>query len=146
MLDALAPHWGWLALGVALAIAELVAPGYFLIWLAAAALLTGFVAAALPVALAAQVVLFAVLAGCVLFAGRRWLARNPVVSADPLLNDRGGRLIGQSVTVVQAIEGGGGRVRQGDTEWLVRGPDAPVGARMRVAGHDGAVLIVEFPD
>ena len=54
-------HWGWMALGVALAIAELLAPGYFLIWLAAAALLTGLVAAAMPIGFEAEIILFAVL-------------------------------------------------------------------------------------
>ena len=54
-------HWGWIALGVALAIAEIVAPGYFLIWLAAAALVTGLVAAAMPIGVTAEVLLFVVL-------------------------------------------------------------------------------------
>jgi membrane protein implicated in regulation of membrane protease activity len=41
------------------------------------------------------------------------------------------------------IEGGEGRVRYGDGEWLAKGPDAEPGTRMRVAAHDGTVLIVE---
>ena len=36
-----------------------------------------------------------------------------------------------------------GRVRLGDSEWLAKGPDAEPGTRMRVSGHDGAVLLVE---
>lgn len=136
-------HWGWMALGVALAIAELVAPGYFLIWLAAAALLTGLVAAAMPIGLEAEIVLFVVLCALALAAGRRWVLRHPVASADPLLNDRGGQIVGQSVVVTHVIEGGNGRVRHGDTEWLARGPDAQPGTRMRVTGADGTVLVVE---
>jgi membrane protein implicated in regulation of membrane protease activity len=61
LTDLFGLHWGWMALGVALAIAELLAPGYFLIWLAAAALVTGLVAAAMPVGLEAEIILFAVL-------------------------------------------------------------------------------------
>lgn len=136
-------HWGWMALGVALAIAELLAPGYFLIWLAAAALLTGVVAAAVPIGLTGEILLFALLCAAALGAAKRWLARNPVTSADPMLNDRGGQLIGQSGMVTHVIEGGTGRVRHGDTEWLVRGPDAPPGTRMRITGSEGTVLIVE---
>ena len=45
--------------------------------------------------------------------------------------------------VAQAIEGGAGRVKLGDSEWLARGPDAPVGARMRVTAVQGVILIVE---
>lgn len=141
--DTLTGHWVWLALGVALAIAELLAPGYFLIWIAAAALLTGAVAAAVPIGLTAQVVTFAVLAAIVLAGARTWLKRNPVESADPKMNDRGARLVGETVVVTAAIDGGSGRVRQGDTEWLAHGPDAEPGTRMRVSGHDGAVLVVE---
>ncbi|MDE2561950.1 MAG: NfeD family protein [Sphingomonadales bacterium] len=142
-LAAAASQWGWLALGMVLAITEMVAPGYFLIWVAAAALLTGVIAAAVPLALSLQVVLFVILAGLVLAGARAWLADNPVESADPMLNDRGARLIGETVTVTHAIDGGSGRVKQGDSEWIAHGPDAEPGTRMRVSGHDGAVLIVE---
>jgi len=143
VIAAAAGQWGWLALGMVLAIAEMIAPGYFLIWVAAAALLTGVIAAAVPLALSLQVVLFVILAGLVLAGARAWLADNPLESPDPLLNDRGARLIGETVVVTYAIDGGSGRVKQGDSEWIARGPDAEPGTRMRVSGHDGAVLIVE---
>ncbi|MEO6091959.1 MAG: NfeD family protein [Novosphingobium sp.] len=142
-LATLDPHWTWLALGLLLAAAEIAVPGVFLIWMAGAALITGIVAWLIPIPLAGQVVLFAVLAIVFVYAGRRWLRANPIVSADPMMNDRGARLIGETVVVTQAIEGGAGRVHQGDSEWLAKGPDAPAGTRMRVAGHDGVVLVVE---
>lgn len=137
------PQWGWLALGLVLGTAEMLVPGYFLIWLAAAAIATGLLAMVTPIPLAIQVGLFAGLSVAAVLAGKRWLRDNPIPSPDPLLNDRGGRLVGETVTVVQVIVGGGGRVAHGDTEWLAKGPDAEPGSRMRVAGHDGAVLIVE---
>ncbi len=136
-------HWGWMALGVVLAIAEILAPGYFLIWLAGAALVTGLVAASIPVGLEGEILLFVVLCALSLAAARRWVLRHPVASADPMLNDRGGQIVGQSVVVTHVIEGGSGRVRHGDTEWLARGPDAQPGTRMRVTGAEGTVLIIE---
>jgi membrane protein implicated in regulation of membrane protease activity len=142
-IESLAPQWGWMALGLALAIAELVAPGYFMIWLAAAAFVTGVLTVALPITLPIQVLAFAALSAVAVVLGRRWLIRNPIESADPMLNDRGGQLVGQSVVVTHAIDGGSGRVRVGDSEWLARGPDAQPGTRMRVSGHEGVVLIVE---
>ncbi len=142
-IDSLAPHWIWFAIGLLLAAAEMAIPGVFLIWMAGAALITGAVTWLLPIGLPLQIVIFAVLAIVAVFSGRRYLQSHPVVSADPLMNDRGARAIGEIVVVTHAIDGGSGRVRLGDSEWLAKGPDAEPGSRMRVAGHDGAVLIVE---
>lgn len=142
-LETLDSHWAWLALGLLLAVAEMAIPGVFLIWLAGAALVTGLLAWALPLGLAWQIVIFAVLAVVAVFSGRRYLRANPVVAADPLMNDRGGRLVGEVVVVTTGIDSGRGRVRYGDSEWLAKGPDAEPGTRMRVAGHDGTVLLVE---
>lgn len=142
-LETLDSHWAWLAVGLVLAVAEMAVPGFFLIWLAGAAIVTGFLAWAVPLSLAWQIVIFAALALVAVFSGRRFLAANPVVSADPLMNDRGGRLVGEVVVVTQAIDDGSGRVRQGDSEWLAKGPDAEPGTRMRVSGHLGTVLLVE---
>jgi membrane protein implicated in regulation of membrane protease activity len=142
-LDSLDTHWWWLALGLLLAIAEMLIPGVFLIWLALAALVTGIVAWLVPIGVPVQIGLFAVLAIAAVFTGKRYLASNPIEPADPKMNDRGARLIGDTVTVTQAIDGGTGRVRHGDSEWQVKGPDAAPGTRMRVSGHDGAVLMVE---
>ena len=142
-INDLAPHWHWLAIGFILAAAEMAIPGVFLIWLAGAAIVTGLVTWAFPIGFPLQIVLFAALSIVAVFSGKRYLGRNPIEGADPGMNDRAGRLIGDTVIVTTAIEGGSGRVRHGDTEWLVKGPDAAIGVRMRVAGHDGAVLIVE---
>ena len=62
---------------------------------------------------------------------------------DPLLNDRIARLVGEVVTVVEPVSDHGGRVRVGDGEWPARGPDAPIGARVRITGATGATLRVE---
>jgi hypothetical protein len=142
-LDAISSHWLWLGLGLLLAIAEIVIPGVFLIWLAGAALVTGVVTWLVPLGLPVEIVLFAVLAVTSVFIGRNYLRRNPIEPADPRMNDRGAQAIGETVTVTQVIEAGQGRVKLGDSEWLARGPDAEPGTRMRVSGHDGAVLMVE---
>ena len=143
MLDGLEPHWLWLIAGLVLAVAEMVVPGVFLIWFAAAALIVGLLTAAFPIAAPVQVVLFVVLSLVSVLASRRFLRRYPIQSADPLLNQRGAQLVGRQVVVTQAIQGGSGRVRCGDSEWLAQGPDAEPGARMTVTGSQGSVLIVE---
>lgn len=139
----LEPHWVWLILGVVLGTIEILLPGFFLIWIGLAAFVTGLLTLAFGLGDAAQFASFALLAVGSVLAGRRWFARNPIASTDPLLNLRGGRLIGETVTVVEPIEGGQGRVRVADGVWSAKGADAPIGARMRVTGIDGNCLIVE---
>ena len=142
-LGSIDPPWIWITLGLALAALELLVPGVYLIWLAVAALLTGVLALVLDLGLAVQVTNFVFLALIMAFSARRFLRDRPIESADPLLNKRGGRLIGETAVVAQAFEGGMGRIRHGDSEWLARGPDAAIGARVRIIGHEGSVLLVE---
>lgn len=145
-LGGLEAHWWWLLIAALLGILEIFAPGVFLVWMAAAAGITGIVVMALGLPLPFQLALFALLAVAAVYSGRRYYDRNPVESQDPLLNDRTARLVGQNVTVVTAIEGGEGRVKVGDSVWAARGPDAPAGTRMRVVGAEGTALRVELAE
>src|ERR1043165_9374010 len=98
-LSQLADHWWWVGAGALLGILEILLPGIFLIWIAIAAWVTAAIVAAVPtLALAVQLVIFVVLAFVTVFLGRQYYARNPVESADPHLNTRTSRLIGQVVT------------------------------------------------
>ncbi|HWK36243.1 NfeD family protein [Sphingomonas sp.] len=134
----------WLILAVVLAVAELVVPGVFLIFLAAAAAIMGVLAIIFPdMPIAVQLVGFAAWSAVAVLLGRRFYRDYPVETDDPLLNDRAARLIGETVTVTEAIDHGRGRVRVGDGEWPARGPDVPVGTRMRVVGSDGTALRVD---
>ena len=138
------PGLSWLILAAVLAIAELVVPGVFLIFIAAAAAVTGAITLLLPsLSLPVEVLIFAVASAAAVYAGRSIYRDNPVPSSDPLLNDRVARLIGEVVTVAEPIEAGCGKVRVGDGEWLARGPDAPAGARVRITGAEGNALRVE---
>lgn len=129
---------------LALALAELVAPGVFLVFVAVAAAITGLMLLALPdLPAIGQLAAFAAWSGVAVAVGRRWYHDHPVASDDALLNDRASRLLGEIVTVETAIEHGRGRVRVGDGAWAARGPDAAVGRGMRVVAVDGAVLVVE---
>ena len=142
-LTGFAPHWFWLTLAAILGAAEMLAPGFFLIWLAMAAAGVGMLAWLLPVSIPLQVGMFAIASILAVYAGKKFLKDNPIQSQDPMLNDRGARLTGEVVTVVEAITDGSGRVKVGDTVWNARGIDAQVGARVRVTGANGAVLNVE---
>lgn len=145
-MDALlaTPGLAWLILAAVLAITELLIPGIFLVFVAAGAAVTGLVTLIIPdFALLFQVAVFIAATSAAVAIGRRWYAQNPVASADPLLNDRVARLIGEVVTVVEPIVAGKGKVRVGDGEWLACGPDTPVGTHVRIVGAAGGSLTVE---
>ncbi len=142
-LDTVSTHWFWLSLGLVLGVAEMVAPGFFLMWLGLAALIVGGLDYFLPITVAYQVAMFATLSVVTVFAGKKFLTDNPIETDDANLNNRGARLTGEIVTVAEAIVNGHGRVTVGDGVWSARGVDAALGARVKVVGADGAVLLVE---
>ena len=140
----LEPAWLWLIGGVLLLIAEVIAPGFFLIFIGAAAIGTGLLALLLGLPLAPELALFAVLAFlAVRIGGRRAYASRYDYTPDHYLNDRGGRLLGRVVVVVQPVDSHGGRVRVGDSEWSARGGPAAVGDRVRIVDVEGNCLKVE---
>ena len=142
-MDGIETYWIWFAVGLALAGLEMLVPGVYLIWLAVAALVTGVIVLISDPPLAMQVVSFVFLSLIAAFSAKRWLRDRPILSSDPLLNNRLGRLVGETASVTQAIESGCGRVRVGDGEWMARGPDLAAGARVRIVGNRGSELLVE---
>ncbi len=116
---------------------------FTLLWLAIAAILTGILTYTLDLSLTMQVIDFAIISLILVFSVKRFLKDSPIISSDPLLNNRGGRLIGQTATVTDAFVSGEGRVHQGDSDWSARGPDMAVGERVRITALEGTVLRVE---
>jgi len=138
------PAWLWLIGGVILLIAEVIAPGFFLIFIGAAAIATGLLTLAVGFAVALELAVFAALAFlAVRIIGRRFYASRYDYTADPLLNDRVARLLGKVVVVVQTVDSHGGRVRVGDSEWSARGGPAAIGERVRIVDVEGNCLKVE---
>ena len=143
MLNDVEPGWLWLIGGVLLLIAEIVAPGFFLLFVGAAAIATGVFVLLFDLGLAPALALFAIYTALAVAVGRRVYANRPVASSAPHLNDRSAQLVGRSVTVVQSVDRHGGRVRVGDSEWTARGGPAEPGARVRVTAVEGNCLLVE---
>jgi membrane protein implicated in regulation of membrane protease activity len=62
----------------------------------------------------------------------------------PLASHRSGHShIGQVIVLPQGLQGGSGRIRLGNRDWPVRGPNLPPGAKARVTGVDGTVLLID---
>ena len=139
------PGWLWMIGGVTLLIAEIIAPGFFLMFVGGAAIATGLFVLLFGLGVPAQLALFSLYSLVAVMIGRRAYAGTASATADPLLNDRVGRLIGKVVTVVEAVDAHGGRVRVGDSEWSARGGPAAPGERVKITGVEGNCLTVE-PD
>ncbi|QCI64640.1 NfeD family protein [Phreatobacter stygius] len=137
--------WGWIAFAAVLLVAEIVVPGYFLIWLGAAAAITGVIFLLLPDASwQVQAGVFAALALASVVAWFRFAwSRNSDASDQPHLNERSGTIVGQEFVIDEPIQAGRGRVRIADTVWAVTGPDCASGTRVRVKRIDGTTLVVE---
>lgn len=143
MLDGVDPGWLWMIGGVLLLIMELIAPGFFLVFIGVSALATGFFAVAFGLGLVPQLALFALYSIIAVMIGRRFYNVRGIESSDPHLNDRAARMVGRSVVVVTSVDEHSGRVRVGDGEWSARGGPAEPGERVRITAVEGNCLIVE---
>jgi hypothetical protein len=139
--------WSWLIFGLVLLAAELLVPGNFLVWIGVAGLVTGGLSLLFWESSwwiwEVQWLVFAVLSVVSVFVGRRWLIRSHLRSDEPTLNERGASLIGRTADLIDPIVNGHGRVKIGDTVWMVNGPDLPLGAKVKVVGSHGSNLMVE---
>jgi len=139
-------HWKWLSFAVVLGIAELFVPGIFLIWIAASAALVGIVTFMVGIGQATQLALFGALALGSVYSARRWYKDNPVESEDPLLNDRGARMIGTTVKIIEPVSATSGRAKVGDSVWPARGEPIATGKLARITAVTDGVIHVEKLD
>lgn len=143
MMGEIEPGWLWMIGGVLLLIAEILAPGFFLVFIGGAAVATGVFALMFGLGLPAQLALFALYSIVALLIGRRVYANMPSDSNDAMLNDPSARLVGRRGTATADINDQSGRVRLGDSEWSARGGPAAAGDQVRITGVEGNCLIVE---
>ena len=135
--------WNWFILAVVLFILETMKPGVHFLWFGLAAVVVGFLALVIGVAWPWQVLAFGLISVLAVFWVRKYARPDMAISDLPDLNVRGQQYIGRSLVVEQAIQNGRGKVRVGDSTWVVEGPDAPAGARVTVTGAKGTVPVVE---
>lgn len=145
-MDALTPitpaGWWGLAAVVLLGL-ELFMPGVFLIWVGIAAGVMAILLLAVDLALAWQLVLFAAFAVASVLLGLRVMRARGAQPDQSELKTPESQMIGRRGTVAEALRGGRGKVKVGDTLWLAEGPDLDVGAEIRVVGQRVTALVVE---
>lgn len=137
--------WTWWVIAGVLAVLELVAPGVFFIWLAAAAAAVGLLVLVVDIGWEWQVAAFAGFSVVSVVASRYYMKDVPP-SDNPVLNQRGRAYVGRTFVLDQPIVNGRGKIKVDDTLWRAEGPDLPVGANVRVTAVDGVVLVVEAAD
>ena len=113
------------------------------LWFGLAAIGAGLLGLATGMGWQAQIVTFAVLSVAAMLLARRYASMAGDKSDLPNLNQRGAEYAGRVVIVEEAIRGGRGKVRVGDTLWIAEGPEQPAGTRVRIKGVNGTVLVVE---
>ena len=135
--------WNWFIVAVALFAFETVVPGVHFIWFGLAAVIVGALGLAIDIPWEWQLITFAIISCITVFFARRFAGPDMASSDEPELNLRAAQYVGRVVTVEEPIAGGRGKVRVGDTVWSAQGSDAPQGARVKVTGTNGTVLLVE---
>jgi membrane protein implicated in regulation of membrane protease activity len=142
--------WNWVFLGLLLMVLETVVPGVHFLWFGLSAVIVGVIAFALTASGHAEVltwpwqlVLFALISVVAVFWVRGFSRSKEAASDLPDLNVRGAQYVGRVVVVEDAIASGRDKVRVGDTLWPAQGADAAKGARVKVTGVNGTVLVVE---
>ncbi|MEO5558716.1 MAG: NfeD family protein [Dokdonella sp.] len=143
-MDNLVNNYSWWIAALVLIAAEMILPGYFLLWIGVAAGVMGVVTVIVPsLSAIAQAVLFAALAlaSCLVY----WRYIRPIAERrddQPLLNRRGKKLVGERFVLIEPIVNGRGKVKVGDGQWLAEGPELPAGSEVEVVSVDGTTLRV----
>jgi membrane protein implicated in regulation of membrane protease activity len=137
--------WWWVALAILLGAIEMLTPTTVLVWPAAAAFVTALVLWLVPLGLAAQVALFALLSIVFTLAGRALLPRRLQGEDGSTLNRRADQVLGREAVVV-AFDHGDGQVTVDGVPWPARlepGSGVPeAGDRVLVTGAEGIVIRV----
>ncbi len=127
--------WNWFIIAAVLGVLELLAPGYFMIWHALAALFVGGLALAIDMNWQLQLALYAIIGLGLLFASIRFAGSKSGASDRPMLNKRARTHLGKVYRLVAATDNGRGSVRVGDSIWQVQ-----IENGMEMAEGDGVLI------
>ena len=131
----------WILVGLLLAALEMVAPGFFLLWIGLAALGTGVIVTLTAFGVEAQFAVFVALTALLVGGAGLRLRRRITVDS---VNAPTANLIGATCRAV-AFQDGEGRVALGDGTWQARttdGAEPAPGTALRVVALDGTTLLV----
>lgn len=138
--------WHWLVLGIALVIAELAVPAFFLIWFGLGGLLVGLALLVLPLGGTAQIALWVAASLAMVFL---WFKVFRRAEFKTLIGQSDAHVLGEIGLLSQAVAPfERGRVRfqkpvLGADEWVCRADEAiAAGERVKVVAVEGSFLKV----
>lgn len=136
--------WYWWVLALFLLIIELLAPGFFFLWMAISGFITGCIVLLIPaLSMDMQFFIFSIFSVMAIFVWKSYGKRHPTETDHPLLNKRGAQYIGRVFNLHEAIENGQGKIKVDDTLWKVHGEDCGLHSKVRVTAIRGTVFDVE---
>jgi membrane protein implicated in regulation of membrane protease activity len=137
-------EWHWLILGIVLVVAEIAAPGTFLLWPGLAAIIVGLLNAIIPsLPWTYSIVIWAILSVLTIVGFLFYRKKNPSNIISNTLNQRGSQYIGERYTLDKPIINGKGDMRVGDSVWkVVCTQDLPAGSVVIVTALEGTSLRV----
>lgn len=139
--------WYWWVLALVLLVIELLAPGFFFLWMSASGFVTGCVVLLAPwVSMNMQIFVFSVLSVCAIGAWKFYVKKHPIESDHPFLNKRGAQYIGRVFNLYEPIRNGQGKIKVDDTIWKVQGEDCDISTKVKVVSVNGTEFFVEKVD
>jgi membrane protein implicated in regulation of membrane protease activity len=147
MAELIFVFWYWWVLALAFLVIEILAPGFFFLWMAISGFITGVMVWLIPaISMEVQIFVFSILSVVTITGWRFYGKKHPIESDHPLLNKRGVQYIGRVFNLYEPIKNGQGKIKVDDSIWKVHGEDCDINTRVKVTACRGTVFDVEKID
>lgn len=137
--------WHWWVLAVFLLALEILAPGFFFLWLSVAGLVVGTILLIIPsTSLDVQILIFSLISIVSVLLWRKYGYKNDTETDHPLLNKRGAQYIGRTFSLIEPIKNGRGKIKVDDSIWTVLGEDCAMETQVEVTEIEGTLFKVKL--
>ena len=136
--------WYWWVIALVFLVVEILAPGFFFLWMAISGFVTGALVLLIPViSMDVQVLVFSLLSVVTIILWKFYGKKYSITSDHPLLNKRGNQYIGRVFSLYEPIKNGEGKIKVDDSIWKVHGEDCDITTRVKVIAVRGTIFEVE---
>jgi inner membrane protein len=147
MTDLVFVFWYWWVIALILLVVEILAPGFFFLWMAISGFVTGAMVFLIPAtSMNVQVLVFSLFSVATIIVWKFYGKKHPIESDHPLLNKRGVQYIDRVFNLYEPIINGQGKIKVDDSIWKVHGEDCTIDSRVKVIAVRGTVFDVEKVD